>query len=195
MPNNPVEAFFRRAVLLTAALVLLVYSFASAESNEVKIQDIKLDVPESWEQQPPANRLRLAQFELPTTEGDEAKPELVISFFGGGAGGVDANIQRWIGQFAGEGRTAKVKKGSSEQGDYYLVDIAGTYNQSVGPPFLRQTKAVPGSRMIGVILQVKDTGNYFLKLTGPDESVAAAADDLRKSFGANADTEKAHELN
>ncbi len=45
-----------------------------------------------------------------------------------------------------------------------------------------------------MILMVADKGVYFLKLTGPEKTVAAAADDLRKSFGGSAEKEEEYEL-
>lgn len=119
---------------------------------------------------------------------------MVVSYFGGTGGGVDANIERWIGQFAAEGRKSKVTKGDSKQGSYYFVDVTGTYNMPVGPPILRQSKALPDARMIGVILEVEGKGNYFLKLAGPGKSVSAQEEAMRASIGGDAKSEKPHEL-
>ena len=46
--------------------------------------------------------------------------------------------------------------------------------------------------MVAVILMVKDKGNYFLKLTGPEKTVSAATGALRKGFGGNKSDEKAY---
>jgi hypothetical protein len=69
-----------------------------------------------------------------------------------------------------------------------MVEVSGTYNQSVGPPIRRQTKAVEGSRMLAVILQL-DQGVYFLKLTGKDKTVKAQSKSLRQAFGGTAESE------
>jgi len=115
--------------------------------------------------------------------------ELTIFSFGGGGGDVTANIDRWIGQFSGEGRTSKGTKGKAGDNDYYMADITGTYQKPDGPPILRKTVAAPNYRMLGVILVLKDQGVYYLKLTGPDATIKAAAKDFRTSFGGNAKTE------
>jgi gluconolactonase len=47
--------------------------------------------------------------------------------------------------------------------------------------------------MIGVILSVENKGNYFLKLTGPDKTVAEAADDVRLMIGGDVKQEKPYE--
>jgi len=71
-----------------------------------------------------------------------------------------------------------------------MVDIQGIYKKPVGPPIRRQTKSVPGSRMMSVILQVEGKGFYFLKLTGLQKTVEAAAKPFRASFDADELKEK-----
>ncbi len=165
---------------------------SEAKTTEVKVKDITLTVPESWKQEKPSNNFRLAQFAIPAVEGDDRPADLSISSFPGGGGGVDPNLSRWISQFGGEGRKAKVTTGKSEYGTYYVADISGTFNDRNFRT--RTTKAYPDSRMLGVILNVKDKGVYFIKLIGPDKTVAAASDELRAAFGGNAKTEKEHEI-
>ena len=46
--------------------------------------------------------------------------------------------------------------------------------------------------MLAVVLMVKDKGNYFLKLTGPQKTVAAASEALRVAI--DADLKKEAEL-
>lgn len=162
---------------------------AKSETVAVKIRDIKLEVPKSWKSSPPSNRLRLAQFAIPAVEGDSEAAELVISSFGGSGGGVQANVTRWLGQFQ-QSQKVKLTTGESTYGKYTFVDITGTYNKPIGPPIQRRSKPTPGSRMLGVILEVKDKGVYFLKMTGPQKTVGSAADALRESFGADAAKEK-----
>ena len=183
--------------VLSICLVALLVQDINAEeakTKKVKLQDIQLEVPASWKQQQPTSRLRAGQFQLPAVGSDKDGAELVVYFFGGAGGGVDANLQRWIGQFAAKGRKVNITSGKSAQGPYYLAEVTGTYNKPIGPPIRQQTKATPGSRMVAVILMVKGKGNYFLKLTGPDKTVAAATDPLRKGFGGDKKAEKAYTL-
>ncbi|MFH1299673.1 MAG: hypothetical protein ABIK07_01335 [Planctomycetota bacterium] len=190
---------FRRVLFSILGLSLAIYACTAhaeetpAKTNEVQIKDITLKVPASWKSAPPSNNLRLAQFEIPAVEGDKEPAELVISSFGGTGGGTSANITRWIGQFASEGRKVKVTQGETKEGKYVFADINGTYNKSIGPPFLRKTEAVPDSQMLGVILAIEGKPYYFLKLTGPKKTVASVLDSFRASFGANAKDEKPFE--
>lgn len=191
-------AAFCRVFLTVFAAVLACYAVAAddakKESREVKVEDVTLTVPADWKQQPPANRLRLAQFVIPNAEGDTEATEMVVSHFGGAGGGIDANIERWVNQFAADGRQVKAYKGKSKQGTYYFVDVRGTYNMSIGPPIRQQTKAVPNARMLGVILEVADKGNYFLKLAGPEKTVSAQDDAMHTIVGGDKASEKPYEL-
>jgi gluconolactonase len=166
-----------------------------AAAKEIKIEDITLKIPGSWKQQPPSNKLRLAQFLIPPAEGDQHPTELVISSFPGGGGGVDANLKRWTDQFSAEGRKVKITEGKSPQGDYVLHDVTGTYQFSAGGPFAGGKKeARADHRSISIVLTIKDKANYFIRLTGPEKAVTAAAEALRTSFGGDAKTEKPYEL-
>ncbi|ADG66610.1 hypothetical protein Plim_0765 [Planctopirus limnophila DSM 3776] len=179
---------FACSFLLVASVVSVSTTIASADepkTNKVTIKGLELEVPAAWNSQPPANSMRLAQFVVPGAT-PEASAELVISSFGGA---VDANLNRWAAQFAADGREVKVTRGKVPQGEYYLSDITGTFNQPVGPPMAGKTKAVPGTRSLSVMLLTPEKGTFFLKLTGPDATVKAAADDLRKTFGASAKDE------
>ena len=63
-----------------------------------------------------------------------------------------------------------------------------------GPPILRKTKDTPGQRMVGVILNLEGKAVYFMKLTGPDATVAAQLNAVRASFGGKLDDEKEYEF-
>jgi gluconolactonase len=176
-------------VLFVVALLVAQRQVAGDEAKDVKVGDITLKTPANWKQSDPTSRLRLAQFAIPAAEGDKDDAELAIFSFGGG-GGVKANIDRWIGQFAADGRKTKTTIGESKSGKYVVLEVEGTYNKPVGPPVLGKTEPTPDSRMLAVILAVEGKGNYFLKLTGPDKTVASASDALRTSFGGDAASEK-----
>lgn len=166
-----------------------------AAPKETKIEDLTLKVPASWKQLPPANKLRLAQFLIPPAEGDEYPTELVISSFQGGGGGVDANLKRWTDQFSPEGRKVKITSGKSPQGNYVAHNVTGTYLYSSGGPFAGGKKELrAGHRSISVVLTIENKTNYFLRLTGTEKAVDAAAESFRASFGANAKEEKDYEI-
>lgn len=168
----------------------------AATTREVEAGDLKLTVPSTWKQQQPSNNLRLAQFQLPAVEGDKDPAELVISPPIGGTR--DANITRWVDQFAADGRELVMVQGKCPQGEYVIVQLSGTYKKPIGPPILRKSEDAPGYRMYGVMLSVtkdgKAAGNYFMKLTGPAKTATAQEAALRASFGADKGTETEYKL-
>ncbi|MBM00721.1 MAG: hypothetical protein CMM06_13665 [Rhodopirellula sp.] len=179
--------------LLVLTLLFVAPTLRAADkTKKVMAKDITLNVPTTWKQSPASNNLRTAQFAIPKVEGDRDDAELVVYFFGGAGGGVNANLERWSGQFQPGGKKQKIYKGESKQGEYYLLDITGVYNKPIGPPINRQTNPTPGYQMLAVVLMVKDKGNYFLKLTGPQKTVAAASKALRLAI--DADLKKEAEL-
>jgi len=182
-----------KLTVLALAVLLTAPALQGAEkTKKVAAKDIILNVPTSWKQSPASNNLRTAQFAIPKVEGDKDDAELVVYFFGGAGGGVNANLERWSGQFQPGGKKQKIYKGQSKQGEYYLLDITGVYNKPIGPPINRQTNPTPGYQMLAVVLMIKDKGNYFLKLTGPQKTVAAAGQALRVAI--DADIKKEAEL-
>jgi gluconolactonase len=164
------------------------------ELVEVKLKDLVLNLPKDWAASDTVNNMRLATYEIPVAKGDKEKGELSISTFGGDGGGVAANLQRWVGQFDAEGREVSITKGMAGENAYHVADISGTFQKSVGPPILRKSQPAPGYRMLGVIVQVKGKGVYFLKLTGPDATVKAQAEALRIAFGGKSEGEEDYEI-
>jgi len=164
------------------------------ETTTVKLRDLSLTLPKSWSASDQQSQMRLATYFIPAAAGDKDKGELAISTFAGGGGGIAPNLQRWISQFDAAGRKAAVKKGKAGANEYYVADITGTFQKSVGPPILRKTEPAPGYRMLGVIVVLPSEEVYFLKLTGPDATVKAQAEALRTSFGGKSDGEEDYEL-
>ncbi|MCP4787616.1 MAG: hypothetical protein GY903_12895 [Fuerstiella sp.] len=163
-------------------------------TTEVKLKDLTLKIPSTWELKPSSSRMRLATYAIPAAKGDSESGELTIFNFAGGGGDVGANISRWVEQFGGEGRTSKVTKGKTGDNDYYFANIAGTYEKPVGPPFQRKTESSPGYRMAGVILVLQGKGVYYLKLAGPDATIKAQAEAFRRSFGGKSEGETDYEI-
>ncbi len=193
---------FRRLVSvgLCATVALSVSMLPADEAKkevelvEVKLKDLTLNLPKDWAASDTVNNMRLATYEIPAVKGDKEKGELAISTFGGDGGGVAANLQRWVGQFDAEGREVAITKGMAGENEYHVADITGTFQKSVGPPILRKSEPAKGYRMLGVIVQVKGKGVYFLKLTGPDATVKAQAEALRVSFGGKSEGEEDYEI-
>ncbi len=172
--------------------VLQAQTVSAKKTNAVNLQGVQLQIPEDWKSEQPSNRLRLAQYLIPAAQGIKAKTEFVV--FPPFGGSVDDNLGRWVRQFDTEGLKMKTVKGESKQGVYYLLDISGTYKKPDGPPFLRKTIDAPDHRMLAVILSVPGKGNFFLKMVGPQKTVARELKNFRNSFGASDESEKEYQL-
>ena len=62
------------------------------------ISALTFSAPAGWKPVPTSSSMRVAQFALPRAAGDPADAELVVYYFGGSGGTVEANIERWVGQ-------------------------------------------------------------------------------------------------
>lgn len=140
------------------------------------------DLPEGWTKTTPASSMRLGQAALARAQGDTMDAELAIFHFPGTGGSAAANLERWEGQMEGPNGEpgASVARKDTMKLDNGIrvitVDITGTQLPSgmgMGP-----TSAMPNSRMIASVLETP-AGNYFVKVTGPKNTVAAHEAKLR----------------
>lgn len=132
--------------------------------------------PSRWEKLSRRNPMRQATYRIPAAEGDTESGELAVFYFGQGQGGdVEANMQRWVGQFElGEKVEPERSIRSSGKFKQHVIQIAkGTYKSGMpGQP----TELKEGYALLGAIVETP-RGNYFFKLTGPAKTVAAAKRD------------------
>jgi hypothetical protein len=132
--------------------------------------------PSAWKAQ--ATRpMRAATYTVPKAAGDPEDGECAVFYFGPGqGGGVNENIQRWIGQFEAPGggpadKLAKTSKGTSGGLPVTRVDVTGNY-KAAGGPMMQPTGSKPGYRMLGAIVEGPQ-GAVFFKFTAPAKTVAA----------------------
>jgi hypothetical protein len=147
---------------------------------------ISLEAPTGWQRVQPKSGIVETEFAIPS-DGAAADgsplPAGRMTVMGAG-GSVDANIERWYGQFAQPdgGSTkdkASVKKLKVAGRDVTIVDVSGTYKDSPGGPFAGgKTIDRPGYRMLAAIVEGPD-GNYFLKFYGPAATVEKHAAGFR----------------
>ena len=189
------QSMVLRGFIVTFAAGLTGISVGQAETTrEEKVGDFVLHIPGDWKKEQPSSKMRALQFGIPVGgipvgDGDQRPAELAVFNFKG-SGSVDQNIKRWIDQFDSEGRKQQLFEGKTANGRYWLADISGTYNKSIGPPFLRKTQSEPGSRVLAMIFVGKQGTVLYLKLVGPDKTVAAQAERMRKVISAELGAEK-----
>lgn len=123
---------------------------------------------EKWTAQQPTSSMRKAELVF-DAEGDE---DPVAVFFEFGKSGVEANIDRWKGQF--EGGPTDEKREELGEG-HAFVELSGVYLD--GPPFGGNKTPREGYKMLGAVLTGEETA-VFIKLTAP----AAIADEAKESM-------------
>ncbi|MEA2601223.1 MAG: hypothetical protein QOF89_2215 [Acidobacteriota bacterium] len=132
---------------------------------------IEFDMPKSWENQTPSSSMRLAQAAIP---GPGGPGDFAVFFFGpGGGGGVEANIDRWVGQME---TTDKPAPETFESGGLKVtwVDVKGTLKPGqMG--MSNTTTAVSNARLYGAVVEGPG-GPWFFKATGPDATLAPQRD-------------------
>ncbi len=98
------------------------------------------------------------------------------------AGSIDANIDRWIAQFEGSKKSdAKIEELDIAGCKVHMVDITGTFVQKMGGPFAPgPTESFKDYRMLSAIIETKNEGKIFVKMTGPNATVEKLADGMKK---------------
>jgi hypothetical protein len=140
----------------------------------VRAGKMRFDLPADWQREAPRGGMRLAQAQIPGTAG---LGELAVFFFGEGqGGGLEANLQRWLGQVEPD-PGSEPQRQSFEVGDFHVVwiDVFGTLKASgfgMGPSVDQ-----PGSRLFGAVVEGPG-GPWFFKATGPDATLDAAREDF-----------------
>jgi hypothetical protein len=133
---------------------------------------IEWQVPHRWVSEL-AQGMRLASYVVPVP-GEEGEPaHCAVYYFGAGQGGsVDANVERWIGEFQNPGTPARrtrqihgLRVSQVEVTGGYMAHASGQ-----GEP----TGVKSGWTLLGAIVE-GPSGAVFFKLTGPGPTVAAAA--------------------
>ena len=147
---------------------------------------LRFEAPTTWISEAPSSSMRLAQYRLPGLEGDPEDAELAVFYFGGQGGSVQANVDRWIGQFSNPDDSPvtdpRVSQRTANGIPLTLVDVRGTYHQSQ-LPMMAQSTAKESYRMLAAVAGGPG-GPTFFKLTGPQPTV----DHFEESFNSFLDT-------
>lgn len=162
---------------------------AAPEARVFTIADrgFSLQAPAGWQRVQPKSGIVETEFAIPSegaaADGTPAQPGRMTVMGAGGT--VQANIDRWYGQFTQPDGSETKTKATSKKLDLAgckvtLVDIPGTYKDSPGGPFAGG-RAIerPDYRMLAAIVETPDRGNHFLKFYGPAKTVTAHADGFR----------------
>ena len=127
--------------------------------------------PDGWKLAATSSSMRVAQFVLPRAVGDSQDAELVMYYFGGSGGTIDANIDRWVAQMQQPSGAAPARAKRTVNGlAVTLVDVSGTYVAEMTPGSAQRYNS-PNFRLRAGVVETPN-GPYFIKLTGPAKTVA-----------------------
>jgi hypothetical protein len=159
----------------------LLMSVALLASVEGSSGGIRWSVPARWQVAAP-KPMRVATYTIPGVAGAEAGECGVFYFGTGQGGGIDENLQRWVGQF--EGASAPKKSERTINGlKVHLIAVSGAYLAPAGPMMQSQGKK-SGWSLSGAIVEAPE-GNVFFKSVGPAATIQKAQpeiDELLKSL-------------
>ncbi|MHC4924538.1 MAG: hypothetical protein ACYTG4_10755 [Planctomycetota bacterium] len=126
---------------------------------------------DGWQPETPSSNMRLAQYRLPLADGDTEDTHVIIYHFGvGGGGTVEANVERWRGQFAtvtAENRFDSVEFPSG--GKLTTLDITGTWSAQAMPGE-GEVENRDGHRLIAGVVEAEG-GPWFIKVLGPKGTI------------------------
>lgn len=157
----------------TTCLIAVILSAAT-----VSAAGLGYVAPPGWTPLATSSPMRVAQFVLPGRAGSVAA-ELVVYYFGGSGGSVDANIERWIGQVQqpdGRSSSAVARRETRTVNGLAvtLVDVSGTYVAEVSPGSASRHDNAD-YRLRAAVVETP-AGPYFIKLIGPATTVGAESE-------------------
>jgi hypothetical protein len=149
-------------------------SSESTRENEPRLRTIggiRFEIPGSWEENPQPSSVLLAEYQVPAPTG---AARLTFSTAGGGK---DANLSRWKDQFRRgpddpEPTETSIKVAGKSA---TMIELAGSFTDMFGGG-----KPKSNWRLIGIAVPIEGEQNFFIKLTGPKETLESQ----RKDFDA-----------
>ncbi|WP_153557179.1 hypothetical protein [Roseimaritima sediminicola] len=144
----------------------------AAQGKTIEVFDVgTITTPGQWKSVRP--KVNIIQHEFAATSKEVDVPARVTMM--AASGSVDANIDRWKGQFSIAGEDAVKQETKKLDGvTLHLVELDGTYSERMGGPFAggRVVKREDYA-MNGAILVDEKGRKFFIKMIGPAKVVKA----------------------
>ena len=141
------------------------------QENLPSAESLVYTIPEGWIKEQPRSTMRRAQYRLPGQQGSD-DAELAVFVFPGTGGSVQANIDRWIGQFTQPDKSPSSEKANIEQIESHGLNITTLYLTGIyvtgsmgGPQQEMQNFAV-----LGAIVETSGDP-WFFKTVGPEITI------------------------
>ena len=134
-----------------------------------RIGNLQGVVPDAWMRENPSNSMRLAQFNI----SDKFKRcELIV--FSGIGGSVDANLNRWLGQFLDSDKKRMTDYSTVRNEKIHELEITFAYTAGIylksGMGNRGPTVEKPNYGLLAAIVRAKNE-TYYFKCTGPKKTL------------------------
>jgi len=153
-----------------------VASFRAGNEMVMSSGEVLYDIPKGWVQEQPSSEMRQAQYRWPGSD-KAADAELAVFFFPGTGGSVEANIDRWFGQFLQPDGGSTKEKAEFKQIDVNglavtIVHATGTYMKPKSPMMMGGPfDELKDYALLAAIVETSN-GPWFFKATGPEKTIA-----------------------
>ena len=134
-----------------------------------RIGNLQGVVPDAWMRENPSNSMRLAQFNI----SDKFKRcELIV--FSGIGGSVDANLNRWLGQFLDSDKKRMTDYSTVRNEKIHELEITFAYTAGIylksGMGNRGPTVEKPNYGLLAAIVRATNE-TYYFKCTGPKKTL------------------------
>ena len=156
---------------LLFAVVLAIPAITRAEDPATfPVGGLTFTRPADWKWIAVNSPMRKAQLQVPGADAAKFADITFFHFGEGGAGGVEANAQRWLKQFSGKAGAEKIEPQEIAGVKVTLVSTEGTFTSGMpGGP----AKAMDNYALLGAMIENPE-GLVFVKMTGPADTVKGA---------------------
>ena len=143
-----------------------------------KVSEFTFKRPASWEWVETASAMRKAQLKVNDAEKKNSAEVVFFHFGPSNGGGVQANVDRWFGQFQEPREKIGAKSEDEKIGKHKVTFVRAEGTYLSGMPGGARTPQ-PGSALRGAIIESPE-GDVFVKMTGPAALVKSSEADFRK---------------
>lgn len=149
-------------------------SQTTAAAQTLPTGEVIYTAAEGWVAQQPSSSMRKAEFRWPGVEGNE-EAEMAVFFFPDAGGSVQANLDRWYGQFKQTDGSTTAQRAHTEKVDasglaVTVTHVTGIYLKSQSPMMSGPVEEKPNYAMLAAIVETAN-GPWFFKATGPEATI------------------------
>jgi hypothetical protein len=168
--------------LFVLATMLLTSTLCAADAPATfKVSEFTFKRPATWEWVETTSPMRKAQLKVNDTDKKNFAEVVFFHFGPSNGGGVQANVDRWYGQFQEPREKIGAKSEETKIGKHKVTFVRAEGTFLSGMPGGTRTPQ-PGYALRGAIIE-SETGDVFVKMTGPAALVKSSESEFKKLIG------------